>query len=435
MSSIGSLESSNRRAVGSGALYERIVLRALEPMSHGSLELRLPGGSVRRFGQGTNPRGSRYGLAAEIEVTGADFFRRCFYYGDIGFAESFMAGEWNTEDLDEVISWFILNAENSPSLSSERRRRILLRPLGWMNDLLHRLRRNSVAGSRRNISAHYDLSNAFFELFLDPSMTYSSGLLHAPDQTLAEAQEAKYRRICDLLELRGGERVLEIGCGWGAFSRHLVRRYGCKVTAVTISEEQATYARAKIAEEGMEESIELRKVDYRELKGNFDRVVSIEMLEAVGHEFLDTFFAKCGRLLAPNGLLALQVITCPDSRYEAMRRSTDFIQKHIFPGGMIPSLGAIVSSVSRASDLTLRDLHGFGDSYARTLGLWSEAFESRLDEVRALGFDEIFIRKWRYYFAYCRAAFRMRHIDVVQMLLTRPNNHTAAFAPGGHPVR
>ena len=420
-SDASSLDRDVSRKAG---LYETLVLRSLTPMVHGRLAVRLPDGSVRRLGGGSNPRGAKFGLSAGISVRDGEFFRRCLFAGDIGFAESYMAGEWETDDLTEVISWFILNAENSPSLASARRRELFLRPLAAIDRVVHRLRRNSVAGSRRNIAAHYDLSNDFFRLFLDESMIYSSAIFERPDMSIEAAQQAKIERICALLALEGGEECLEIGCGWGAVSIHLAKTYGCRVTAITISEGQYSYARQKVEEEGLEKLISVRLEDYRRVEGRFDRIVSIEMLEAVGHEYLDAFFRHCHRLLNPNGLMALQVITCPDSRYEAVRKGTDFIQKHIFPGGLIPSVGAIVSSVSRTGDLTLRELSSFGDSYSATLAKWSLAFESRLDEVRALGFDETFIRKWRYYFAYCRAAFQMRHIDVVQMLFTRPNNHT-----------
>ena len=424
-------EGRSARRDGTGTVYRRAVLSALRPMRHGSLTLTMPDGETLRFGSGSNPRGARFGLDARIDVLREDFFRRCFYYGDIGLAEAYMAGEWITEDVAEVVSWFILNAEGATSQSVIRRH--LLNWLGWINNLGHRLRDNSIDGSRQNIAAHYDLSNDFFALFLDSSMSYSSALFEGSldasrpsDELLEEAQYAKYRRLCELLELAPDDRVLEIGGGWGGFSRYVAKRYGCHVTTITISEKQFAWAGRLRKVEGLEEQIDLRLLDYRELTGQFDKIVSIEMLEAVGHEYFDTFFAKCHELLAPNGLMALQVITCPESRYEAMRRDVDFIQKHVFPGGMIPSAGALLESMQRTTDFTMRDLFDFGDSYARTLQMWSENFESRLDSVRELGFDETFIRKWRYYLMYCLAAFQMRHVSVVQMLLTRPNNHDIA---------
>lgn len=421
---------------GLSRLYRRAVFSALEPMSHGRLRLETPDGRIHGFGQGSNPRGARYGLDAAIRVRRDDFFRRCFYYGDIGLAEGYMAGDWDTDDLAEVVSWFILNAESSPSQSASRRRQKVLNALGWINNLAHRMRANTVAGSRVNIASHYDLSNDFFALFLDPSMTYSSALFDrserseaaaaSPRESLELAQYAKYERLAELLELRAGDRVLEIGGGWGAFSRFAATRYGCHVTSITISEAQFAWADRLRREQHLEDSIDLQLMDYRKLTGRFDKIVSIEMLEAVGHEYFDTFFGQVSALLEPDGLVAIQVITCPDTRYEALRRGVDFIQKHIFPGGLIPSVGALVASIGRATDFTVRDLFDFGDSYARTLQLWDDEFEAKLDSVRSLGFDEIFIRKWRYYLLYCKAAFQMRHVSVVQMLLSRPNNHRLA---------
>jgi cyclopropane-fatty-acyl-phospholipid synthase len=408
--------------------WQRQVLRALEKMPHGRLAMTLPDGAHRSFGTGSNPRQSRHGLSASMHVRSDGFFRRCVLHGDIGFAESFLAGEWDSPDLAEVISWFILNAETSPAQSSSRLRRSAINALGWVNRLAHRLRANTVDGSRENIAAHYDLSNAFFASFLDPSMTYSSALFAGGQETLEEAQNAKYDRLCRLLELKPGQRILEIGGGWGAFARRAARLHGCHVTSVTVSQQQYFHAARLRHEQGLEQAIDLRLADYRTLSGTWDRIVSIEMLEAVGHEFLDTFFARCHELLAPNGLAALQVITAPDSRYERVRRSVDFIQKHIFPGGQILSVGAIVDSLRRVSDLQLHDLHDLGDSYAKTLELWLEAFERGVEGVKQMGFDEVFVRKWRYYLVYCMAAFRMRHVSVVQMLLTRPGNHALGIA-------
>jgi cyclopropane-fatty-acyl-phospholipid synthase len=398
-------------------VYQRAVTRALGAMKHGRLSVTLPNGELLIFGDGSNPRGAAYGLEARLRVTDPAFFRRCVFHGDIGFAESYMAGEWESDDLAEVLSWFILNAVD------EARSPRLLR---WLDRLGHRLRANTLGNSRRNIAQHYDLSNDFFALFLDRSMTYSSALFDHPGRSLEEGQQAKFERLCTLLELQRGDRLLEIGGGWGAFSRYAAARYGCHVTTITISTEQYAWAERCRQEEELELQIDLRLADYRTVSGHFDKIVSIEMLEAVGHEYFDLFFAKCGELLAPNGLVALQVITAPESRYESIRHGVDFIQKHIFPGGLIPSAGALLASVYRTTDLTLRNLADFGDSYARTLELWNERFEASKEAVRALGFDELFLRKWRYYFLYCMAAFRMRHVSVVQMLLTRPNNHALA---------
>jgi len=412
------LQPASVRSGGSPGLadrfYEQVVIRALRAMPYGRLTMVLPTGRTLTFGDGSNPHGARHGLDAHLRISDGAFFRRCVFNGDIGFAESYLAGEWETEELTEVISWFILNAAAEPNNPKLRR---------WLDRLGHRLRANTIGNSRRNIAEHYDLSNDFFALFLDRSMTYSSALFDHPHRSLEEGQEAKFQRLCAMLELKSSDRVLEIGGGWGAFSRYAARRYGCHITTITISAAQYAWADRLRCQEGLEEQIDLRLADYRTISGRFDKIVSIEMLEAVGHEYFDTFFSKCGQLLAGNGLMALQVITCPESRYERIRHGVDFIQKHIFPGGLIPSAGALLASAYRTTDLTLRNLADLGDSYARTLELWDQRFEANGDAIRALGFDDAFIRKWRYYFAYCMAAFRMRHVSVVQILLTRPNNH------------
>ncbi len=427
MSSFGEMnETYASERTDRGGLYRRVVMAALRPMKHGVLRMTFPDDSVLTVGGGSNPTAAGHGLHASMRIRDENFFKRCFYFGDIGLAESFMAGEWESDDLDEVISWFILNHERSQSQSGSRMRQRILGWLGWANQLGHRLRANDVENSRKNIAAHYDLSNEFFATFLDPSMTYSSGLFRTGSESLAAAQEAKYERLCRLLELQPGMRLLEIGGGWGAFSRMAAEKFGCHVTTLTISERQFEWAAALRSKHQLEEEIDLRLLDYRRMTGQFDRIVSIEMLEAVGHEYFDTFFGKCEELLAPNGVVALQVITAPETRYEAMRKGVDFIQKHIFPGGHIPSVGALLDSIYRSTRFTLHDLHDFGDSYARTLQLWSDAFEEQLEQVRKLGFGEEFLRKWRYYLMYCKAGFQMRHISVVQMILTRPNNHALA---------
>ncbi len=431
MSSLGEMNGTfASEASGRGGLYRRAVIAALRPMKHGVLRMILPDGSEMTIGSGSNPARAAHGLHATMRVKDEQFFKRCFYFGDIGLAESFMAGEWESDELDEVIAWFILNHERSQSQSGSRIGQRILGWLGWANQLGHRLRANDMANSRKNIAAHYDLSNEFFATFLDPSMTYSSGLFRTGEESLAEAQEAKYERICRMLELKPGMRLLEIGGGWGAFSRMAAEKFGCHVTTLTISERQYEWAGALRSQHGLETAIDLRLLDYRRMTGQFDRIVSIEMLEAVGHEYFDTFFAKCEELLAPNGVVALQVITAPETRYEAMRKGVDFIQKHIFPGGHIPSVGALLESVYRSTPFTLHDLHDFGDSYAKTLRMWSDEFESQRERVRSLGFDEVFLRKWRYYMMYCEAGFQMRHISVVQMTLTRPNNHSLSAVGG-----
>jgi cyclopropane-fatty-acyl-phospholipid synthase len=282
-----------------------------------------------------------------------------------------------------------------------------------------------VEGSRRNISRHYDLNNEFFRLFLDPTLTYSSAYFCREGMNLEDAQIAKYERLCRLLRLKSSDHVLEIGSGWGANAIYMSRHYGCRVTSVTISEEQYRLASERVREAGLDNRVTIQLKDYRVIEAidaRFDKIVSVEMLEAVGHSYMDEYFAKCHALLKKDGILALQVITCPDSRYESLRKGIDWIQKHIFPGSLLPSVGAINNAVNRTGDLTLVDLKDLGLHYAQTLRAWYDQFNSRLSEIRSLGFDEHFVRKWNYYLCYCEAAFAMRNIHVMQLVYTRPNN-------------
>jgi cyclopropane-fatty-acyl-phospholipid synthase len=266
------------------------------------------------------------------------------------------------------------------------------------------------------------LNNDFFAVFLDPTMTYSSGYFYKPGLTLEEAQYAKYERLAKQLHLKASDHVLEIGSGWGANAIYMAKNYGCKVTSLTISAEQQKLAMERVAEAGLTGQVEILLTDYRELEGEFDKIVSIEMLEAVGHKFLDVYFKKCYSLLKQNGILALQVITSPDSRYAELRKGVDWIQKHIFPGSLLPSIAAINGAVNRTSDLTMVDLKDMGLDYAITLKRWFEQFNANINTVKSLGFDDAFIRKWNYYLCYCEAAFAMRNINVMQLVYARPNN-------------
>jgi cyclopropane-fatty-acyl-phospholipid synthase len=353
-----------------------------------------------------------------------NFFKRCVLFGDVGFGEAFVDGDWDTDDIMKVISWFILNVENSPAMSGSRGEKFFINLLGRYNRFLHLLRPNSLMTSRRNISEHYDLGNDFYKLFLDPTMTYSSALFGSSKQTLEQAQIAKYDRLCQQLKLKPTDHVLEIGSGWGGFSLHATKNYGCKITTITISEEQFKFARELFQKENLTGQIEIKLQDYRLLTGQFDKIVSIEMLEAVGHNFHETYFAKCHELLKPDGLLALQMITCPDSRYDSLRKNVDWIQKHIFPGSLLLSVGRVNQVLNSTGNLFLHDLKDMGNFYARTLKVWRETFNQKLEQIHALGFDEKFIRKWNYYFSYCEAAFAMRNISVIQVIYTRPNNPT-----------
>jgi len=391
-------------------------MESLAQMTLGCLRLELPDGSKEVIGE---PGAT---ITAQVRILNWGFFKRCVLFGDVGFGEAYVDGDWDTEDITRVISWFILNVENSPAMSGSRGRKFLINLLGWQNRIAHLLRPNSVTTSRRNISEHYDLGNDFYKLFLDPTMTYSSALFSSHEETLEAAQVAKYDRLCRQLKLNQQDRVLEIGTGWGGFSLHAAKNYGCKIVTTTISAEQFKYARALFQKEDLAGQVEVKLEDYRNLTGLFDKIVSIEMIEAVGDKYLETYFAKCQELLKPRGLLALQMITCPDTRHDSLRKNVDWIQKHIFPGSLLLSIHRANEALRRTGDLFLHDLKDLGLSYAETLKRWRVTFNQNEAAVRALNFDTRFIRKWNYYLSYCEAAFAMRNISVVQAVYTRPNN-------------
>jgi cyclopropane-fatty-acyl-phospholipid synthase len=393
------------------SLCRFLILRAFARMPRGHLRIILPDGARRTFGDGQGP-------AAVINVNAERFFHRCVFSGDIGFAESYLDGDWDSPDVTAVIRWFILNHEEAPTLSGSRNQKSF-NLLSLANRLRHLLRPNSRRISRRNISDHYDLSNDFFALMLDPSMMYSSARWPSPELSLTEAQREKNESLCRKLRLRPEDHVLEIGTGWGGWSLHAAQHHGCRVTTVTISAQQHEFARRRIAAAGLSDRVDVQLRDYRELKGRFDKIVSIEMMEAIGHQYLPEYCAVLDQVLAPDGLVALQFITCPDHRYDELRRGVDFIQKHIFPGSLLLSLGRVNSCLAEAGGFEVREVDDFGTDYARTLRLWQDNFQARLEEVRALGFDQRFIRKWGYYLSYCEAAFAQRHISVVQTLHAR----------------
>lgn len=407
------LDAAEPRRAG---LYERALLSGLSNMTRGSLHLERPDGSHHIIG---TPGAE---ISCRIRVVRERFFQRCVLFGDIGFGEAFMDGDWDTDNITQVISWFILNIESSPSMSGSKATNSALNLLRFANRLQHLLRPNSLEISRRNIREHYDLGNEFYSLWLDATMTYSSAYFTEAGQSLEAAQAAKYDALCRRLQIKSTDHVLEIGSGWGGFACHAAKNYGCRVTTVTISEEQFKFARERFIREGVADRVEILRQDYRLIEGRFDKIASIEMLEAVGDAYVDTYFAKCASLLKPDGLLAFQVITCPDSRYKALRTSVDWIQKHIFPGSLLLSVARINQAVNRTSDLTLHGFEDMGLHYAKTLHLWHARFNQVLDDVRALGFDERFIRKWNYYLCYCEAAFAMHNISVIQAVYTRPNN-------------
>ena len=381
------------------------LLRMLEQIEFGALNV-VHGDAQWRV------KGAMPGPLAELRVNRpAKLMRRVLLSGGIGFAESYMSGDWESPDLAVLL---LLLEQNEGVLLAQSQSSILI---GWLNRFRHMLNRNSIRGSRRNIAAHYDLGNDFYRLWLDPSMTYSSALFESGETDLEQAQGRKYARLLDLLDVTPGQRVLEIGCGWGGFAIEAAGR-GLQVTGITLSKEQLVFARERVQAAGLEGSIELRLQDYRHLTETYDHIVSIEMLEAVGEEHWETYSHALKRCLKPGGRAALQFITIDESIFECYRRSPDFIQRYIFPGGMLPTLEKFSASVEGAGLRKVRqDL--FGQDYARTLAQWHRRFLKCEREVAGMGFDQRFRRMWEYYLAYCEAGFRLGRINLAQVLLER----------------
>jgi cyclopropane-fatty-acyl-phospholipid synthase len=394
------------------------VFHWLEPIKDGRIEI-VDGSTTRLFGSG-----SLSSLAAKVQVHDPRFYRHVVLGGELGAAEAFIRGYWDCDDLVDLVRIFCRNSVVSQS--GEKGLARLARPF---RRVAHLLRRNTVSGSRRNIAQHYDLSNEFFALFLDDTMTYSCAIFEDPDSTLEEASEAKYDRICRKLDLGPQDNVLEIGCGWGGFAIHAATRYGCRVTATTISRRQRELASQRVREAGLKEQVVVMGEDYRRLRGVYDKLVSVEMIEAVGDRYFDTYFRTCNNLLKPDGMMLLQAITIADQNYETYRRSVDFIQRYVFPGGFLPSIEAISRSLTRSTDFRLFHLEDITPHYARTLELWRQRFHGNLAEIRQLGLPEDLLRIWEFYFGYCEGGFRERVIGTVQMLLTRSQCRRDALTP------
>ena len=337
--------------------------------------------------------------------------------GSIGAAEAFMTRDWVTPDLTKLVQLLVRNMDILDQM--EGGLAALSRPILKM---FHRLNQNTEKGSRRNIAAHYDLGNEFFALFLDPSMMYSSGIFPHADATMAEASFHKLETICQKLSLCESDTVVEIGSGWGGFAIHAAKHYGCHVTTTTISDEQYKLAAQRIAEEGLEDKISLLKQDYRALEGRYDKLVSIEMIEAVGWKFYPTFFEKCASLLKDDGVMLMQAITIQDQRYEQAKKSVDFIQRYIFPGSCIPSIHALNAAAMEASDVRLVDQEDFAGHYARTLRAWLNAFKQNEDKVIEQGYSETFRRMWEFYLCYCEGGFKERAIGVSHLMYAKPNH-------------
>lgn len=400
------------------SLARRAVRDRLAGIKRGTLTL-TDGARADRFG---DPGGSG-ALTAHVRVHDPRFYSEIAFGGSIGAGEAYMQGYWSADNLTALMRILL---ENRAVLDGmEGGAALLTAPL---QKALHWTARNTRTGSRRNIAAHYDLGNDFFRLFLDPTMMYSSAFFERPGMTLEEASVAKLDRICRKLELKPSDHVLEIGTGWGGFALHAARRYGCRVTTTTISRSQYELARERIDAAGLGTRVTLLLADYRDLAGQYDKLVSIEMIEAVGHQYYGDYFRACSALLKPSGMMLLQAITIADQRYHAARKSVDFIQRHIFPGSCIPSVGAMCDAIARATDMKLFHLEDIGPHYATTLRHWRENLFANVDRVRALGYSPAFIRMWDFYFCYCEAGFLERAIGDVQMLLVKPGARPAPLA-------
>lgn len=372
----------------------------------GRLTVLLPGGACHRL------EGSRPGPSATLDIRDYRFAGRVLASGDIGFAEGYMAGEWETPHLAALLEALARNSEYIRRLVSGNR---LMKAVHWLS---HRMNRNSRAGSRKNIHAHYDIGNAFYAAWLDPSMTYSSARFTRAGMALEAAQREKYASLARAMDLQADQSVLEIGCGWGGFAEFAAKEIGARVTGITISREQYDFARQRMFNAGLSDRADIRLIDYRDVRGRFDRVASIEMFEAVGQEYWPAYFGKIREVLEPGGRAGLQIITIDDAVFAGYRKRTDFIQKYIFPGGMLPSEAALKPIVA-AAGLGWRGVDRFGQDYAETLRLWDERFQAAWDDIRRLGgFDERFRRLWRFYLAYCEAGFRTARTNVIQLALS-----------------
>ena len=403
---------SRSRKKASGRLTKRLkraMFKQLENLEYGQLKV-VDGNDVLQF---RSPHDAT--LNAEIRVLNDEFYWYLAFGGSVGAGESYMQGFWETNDLTKVIQLFAVNQAVMDSMEGG-----LARFTEPLKKAFHWFNKNTHSGSRKNIVAHYDLGNEFFELFLDPTMMYSAGIFDTEEDSMQQASENKLKRICERLRLTSDDHVVEIGTGWGGFAVYAAKHYGCKVTTTTISDEQHDYAEKRIREHNLEDRITLLKQDYRTLEGQYDKLVSIEMIEAVGHHYFDTYFAKCSSLLKPEGEMLLQAITIADQRFDSALREVDFIKRYIFPGSCIPSVDSISDSVRKSTDLRTLNLEDIGVHYALTLQKWREAFFDKIEEVKALGYNDTFIRMWDFYLCYCEGGFRERVISDIQLHLVKP---------------
>jgi cyclopropane-fatty-acyl-phospholipid synthase len=399
-------------------LAKKLLLSQLQKIRHGRLRL-VDAQSDHSYGAPTDIGP----FDVTIRVLDPHFYSDAVFAGTTGAGEAYMHGLWDCDDLTALVRLMVVNRDLMNDVDSgwSRLSAPFLTAAHWLN-------RNTAAGSRRNIAAHYDLGNKFFELFLDETMAYSCGIFETPDATLFDASTAKFEAACSKLKLSPAQHLLEIGTGWGGLAIHAARHHGCRVTTTTISREQFELAKERVARANLSDRITVLLEDYRDLRGEYDALVSIEMIEAVGHQYLDTYFRQCSTLLRPHGAMLLQAITIRDQFYEQAKRSVDFIKRFIFPGSFIPSAQALLNSLARATDLKMFHMEDIGPHYARTLRLWRERLLARQDEVRALGYPESFLRMWEYYLCYCEGGFEERQLGDVQMLLIKPRSRRTAIS-------
>ena len=397
------------------AFWNKLGDKYLSGIENGTLQVTFSNGSIKTYGNGEDP-------IVDLNIHKSRFFKRLALYGDIGFAESYMDGDFETSNLTGLITLALINSKKLATKSEDRNYNRFVNLLPQLNKIKHLMRKNSKTQSQKNISEHYDLSNDFFELMLDDTMMYSSAVFEHPEESLHTAQKRKIKLLADKLRLKPGAKVLEIGSGWGAMAIHLAKEKQCDVTTVTLSKEQKALCEQRFKQEEVEKQIEILLKDYRDLEGTYDAIIAVEMFEAVGKEYFDIFFKKCESLLKSSGVMVMQIITMPDQRYDAYSKGTDFIQKYIFPGGHLPSVGKILETTSTHTRLNLLHMEEFTEDYAKTLRLWHEAFVQKLEKVKELGFDEYFIRMWKMYLSYCEAAFITRNINLVQVAFSRDQN-------------
>jgi cyclopropane-fatty-acyl-phospholipid synthase len=404
-----------RTVTGRGNLARKLLLGAMENLTVGSMTIH-DGDETVTLGNRDNPAEPH----AEVVVHDRSVYRKVLLGGTVASGESYIAGDWSSPDLTEVTRLFSANLPMMEEVEAQQHWYLRL-----AMKLAHQMNRNTHEGSRRNIAAHYDLGNDFFQLFLDPTMMYSSAVFETPRMGLEEAAVAKLDEICRQLELSPGDHLVEIGTGWGGMAIHAATRYGCRVTTTTISREQFEHTRERVRELGLEDRITVLCEDYRNLTGEYDKLVSIEMIEAVGHEFYADYFATCSRLLKPHGKMVIQAITISDQRYEMARKTVDYIKRYIFPGGCLPSISVIANHIAGQTDMQMVHLRDITYDYALTLAHWRDRFLAHLDEVRAQGFDDHFIRMWEFYLAYCEGGFRERIIGTVQLAFAKPDYRPA----------